>query len=67
MYVLGIVTVRSVEYWVLDVSYIVLGHWVLGPYGLDITSRATTLGSYGHNFITNEKFVEGMPKHIPAK
>ena len=34
--------IRSVVYWVLGLSYIVLGHWVLGPYALDVTSRATT-------------------------
>jgi len=29
-------------YWVLGLSYIVLSHWVLGPYAIDVTSRATT-------------------------
>ena len=33
--------IRSVVYWVLGLSYIVLGHWVLGPYALDATSMAT--------------------------
>jgi len=37
--------IRSVVYWVLGLSYIVLGHWVLGPYALDATSRATAVGS----------------------
>ena len=37
--------IRSVVYSVLGLSYIVLGHWVLGPYALDATSRATTLVS----------------------
>ena len=32
---------RSVVYWVLGLSYTVLGTWVLGPYALDATSRAT--------------------------
>ena len=35
--------IRSVVYWVLGPWYIVLGHWVLGPYALDATSRATTV------------------------
>jgi len=30
--------IRSVVYWVLGLSYIVLGHWVVGPYALDATS-----------------------------
>jgi len=34
--------IRSVVYWVLGLSYIVLSHWVLGPYALVATSRATT-------------------------
>jgi len=33
--------IRSVVYWVLGLSYIVLDHWVLGPYALDVTSTAT--------------------------
>jgi len=33
--------IRSVVYWVLGLSYIVLGHWVLGPCALDVASRAT--------------------------
>ena len=35
--------IRSVVHWVLGLSYIVLGHWVLGPYALDATSRATAM------------------------
>jgi len=32
-----ILGIRSIVYWIL-------GHWVLGPYALDATSRATTVG-----------------------
>jgi len=38
--------IRSVVYWVLGLSYIVLGHWVLGPHTLDATSSATALHTY---------------------
>jgi len=38
-------SIRSVVYCVLGLSYIVLGHWVLGPYALDATSRATAASS----------------------
>jgi len=45
--VLGI---RSIVYWVL-------GHWVLGPYALDVTSRATALVSHilRDRFSTNNR------------
>jgi len=34
--------IRSVVYWVFrSIVYWILGHWVFGPYALDVTSRAT--------------------------
>jgi len=41
--------IRSVVYWVLGLSYIVLGHWVVGPYALDATSRATAHSCWRSN------------------